>query len=225
MSRANRELLNLAYECFSVNFYKIADTSSIEFEEAIRIYVESFPENERRPIVSIKEMIKSGRSHLMIGKRGNEIVLMSLLYPLKGTPFVLVDYLATAKEYRSTGMGRAFLRHILDKTEEVQPNFFLIEIENPYLDKDETKIKRLEFYKSLGMKELRGVRYVLPPFQGTEPVELILMLFSREDADHLTGEMVRNLVIQLFGELYDRFKGDDFLALTLSSIPDSVPLI
>ncbi len=225
MSRANKELLNLAYECHSVNFYKIADTSSIEFEEAIKIYVESFPENERRPIAAIKEMIKMGRSCLMVGKRENDIVMMSLLYPLKGTSFLLVDYLATAKEYRSTGMGRAFLRHILNGTEDIQPSYIIIEIENPYLDDDETKRKRLRFYRSLGMKELQGVRYVLPPFQGTEPVELILMFFSKEDADHLAGEMVRDLVIRLFGELYNRFDDDEFLTLTLRSILDSVPLI
>ncbi len=225
MLQANKEPLNSAYKILSVNFYRITDTSSVEFEEAIRIYVESFPENERRPIAAIKEMIKMDRSRLMVGKRENEIVLMSLLYPIKSTPFLLVDYLATAKEYRNTGMGRAFLRHVLNGTEDIQTSFILIEIENPYLDEDETKIKRLKFYKSLGMKELSGVRYVLPPFQGTEPVELILMLFSKENADHLTGKVLRGIVIQLFGELYNRFEGDEFLKLTLGSIPDSVQLI
>jgi len=224
ISRANKELLNLAYLCHSANFYRITDASSIEFEEAIRIYVESFPENERRSMAAIKEMIKSDRSHLIVGERENEIVLMSLLYPLKGTSFLLVDYLATAKKYRNAGLGRAFLRYILYR-DNLRFNFILIEIENPYLDEDETKIKRMKFYKSLGMKELRGVRYLLPPFQGTEPVELILMLFTRKDADHLAGEIVRDLVVQLFGELYDRFDGDEFLTLTLRSIPDSVPLI
>ena len=208
-----------------MNFHKITDTSSTEFEEAIRIYVESFPENERRPVAAIKEMIKMDRSRLMVGKRENKIVLMSLLYPIKGTPFLLVDYLATAKEYRSTGMGRAFLRRILNGIDDIRTNFIIIEIENPYLDEDETKTKRLKFYKSIGMKELRGVRYVLPPFQGTEPVELILMLFSRESADHLAGKVLRGVVVQLFGELYNRFEGDEFLTLTLGSIPDSVRLI
>jgi len=37
--------------------------------------------------------------------------------------------------------------------------------------------------------------------------------------------MVRRSVIQLFEELYDRFEGDEFLTLTLRSIPDPVPLI
>jgi hypothetical protein len=71
MSRANadEDPLDLAYECPSVNFYEIVDASRFEFEEAMRIYIESFPENERRPVATIKEMLKSGKSRLMVGER------------------------------------------------------------------------------------------------------------------------------------------------------------
>jgi GNAT superfamily N-acetyltransferase len=224
MSRPNadEELLDLAYKCPSVNFCEIADMSSIEFEEAMKIYVESFPENERRPIATIKKMLESGESRLMVGERENEIVFMALLYPLKGTPFLLGDYLATAEDHRSTGIGRAFLRHILDEMKDLQCNFFLIEIENPYLNEDETKMRRLKFYKRLGMKELMDVKYFLPPFQGTEPTEMILLVFSVENCNHLAGETVRELVIHMFGELYERYGNDDLLMSTLRSIPDLV---
>ena len=226
MSRPNvdEELLDLAYKCPSVNFYEIADVSSIEFEEAMKIYVESFPENERRPIATIKEMLKSGKSRLMVGERDKEIVFMALLYPMKGTSFLLWDYLATAEDCRSTGIGRAFLRHILDEMKELQCNFILIEIENPYLNEDETKMRRLKFYKRLGMKELMGVKYFLPPFKGIEPIEMILLVFSVENYNRLAGETVRDLVIHMFGELYDRYENDDLLMSTLRSIPDLVRL-
>lgn len=224
MSRANtnEEPFDLVYECPSVNFYEISDASSIEFEEAMKIYVKSFPKNERRPIAKIKEALKSGESRLMVGERESEIVFMALLYPIKGTSFLLGDYLATAESHRSTGIGRAFLRHIFDEMEKTPSNFFLIEIENPYQDKDETKMRRLKFYKGLGMKELMGVRYFLPPFQGTEPTELILMVFPLKNYDHLAGETVRDLVRHMFGELYDRYGNDDFLISTLRSISDLV---
>jgi GNAT superfamily N-acetyltransferase len=226
MSRANadEDPLDLAYECPSVNFYEIVDASRFEFEEAMRIYIESFPENERRPVATIKEMLKSGKSRLMVGEREKEIVFMALLYRIKGTSFLLGDYLATAEDYRSTGIGRAFLRHILDEMKDLQCNLFLIEIENPYLNEDETKMRRLRFYKRLGMKELMGVRYFLPPFEGFEPIEMILLVFSVENCNHLAGETVRDLVIHMFGELYDRHGNDDLLMSTLRSISDLVRL-
>jgi len=190
----------------------------------MRIYIESFPENERRLVATIKEMLKSSKSRLMVGEREKEIVFMALLYRIKGTSFLLGDYLATAEDYRSTGIGRAFLRHILDEMKDLQCNLFLIEIENPYLNEDETKMRRLRFYKRLGMKELMGVRYFLPPFEGFEPIEMILLVFSVENCNHLAGETVRDLVIHMFGELYDRHGNDDLLMSTLRSISDLVRL-
>jgi GNAT superfamily N-acetyltransferase len=224
MSRANtdEELLDLAYESSSVKFYEIADVSSIEFEEAMTIYVESFPENERRPVATIKMMLISRKSHLITGRMENETVFMALLYPLKGTSFLLGDYLATAKRYRGRGIGKMFLRSIFDVLDDIQFKYFLIQVDNPYLNRDEMKIKILEFYKKLGAKELKGIRYILPPLQGTAPTELILMVLSTVNDDYLTGESVRQIIIQMFGELYDRHEGDEFLTSILGGTPDRV---
>ena len=71
---------------------------------------------------------------------------------------------------------------------------------------------------------MMGVRYILPPLQGTKTTELVLMVNSREDEDCLDGKMVRNLVILLFGMLYDRHEGDELLMSTLRSIPYLVRL-
>jgi hypothetical protein len=86
------------------------------------------------------------------------------------------------------------------------------------------KNRRLKFYKRLGMKELTGVRYILPPLQGIKTTDLTLMTNPREDELFLEGEMVRNLVVRMFGELYDRYEGDEFLMRTLESIPKLVRL-
>ena len=207
-----------------MNFREITLESLAEFQEAMGIYVASFPENERRPVAAIKEMMKCGRSRLIVGEMEVRVVFMALLYPLAGTSFLLADYLATAECCRGNGLGKAFLRHLLDETARTEFRFLLIQIENPHLDDDEMKKKRLRFYKGLGMKEMMGVRYILPPLQGTKTTELVLMVNSREDEDCLDGKMVRNLVILLFGMLYDRHEGDELLMSTLRSIPYLVRL-
>ena len=50
------------------------------------------------------------------------------------------------------------------------------------------------------------------------------MINPREDELFLEGEIVRNLVIRMFGELYDRHEGDELLMRTLESIPKLVRL-
>jgi hypothetical protein len=103
-------------------------------------------------------------------------------------------------------------------------NHFLIQKENPHDGCDEMKNQWLNFYKRLGMKELIDVRYILPPLQGTETTDLRLMINPREDEIFLESEIVRNLVIRMFGELYDRHEGDELLIKTLESIPKQVRL-
>lgn len=225
-SRADdaHESRDLIGESHLVKFDEVDDASSVEFDEAMKIYIAAFPDNERRPVAVVKAMLNSGRSRLIVGRVGNESALafMALLYPLTGTPFLLGDYLATAEGYRNKGIGKAFLGNIFDLIGDMRFKYFLVQVENPYIDHDEMKMRRTKFYKGLGMKELKGIRYILPPLQGTTPIELILMVLSTEDEDCLAGEILKAMIIQMFEELYDRHEGDEFLTLILGGIPDRV---
>jgi hypothetical protein len=221
---AARESTNLIYGGHFVIFSEVKDASSREFEAAMEIYMASFQENERLPRASLIEMLNCGRCRLIVGDTRECIVFMALLYPLKGTSFLLGDYLATMECHRNLGIGEAFLRCIFNEMKNMPFNHFLIQIENPHDGCDEMKNRRLNFYKRLGMKELTDVRYILPPLQGTKTTDLTLMTNPREDELFLEGEIVRDLVIRMFGELYGRYEGDEFLTRTLESIPKLVRL-
>lgn len=220
--------MNLIHGCnsenYSANFHEIKDASSWEFEAAMEIYVASFQENEQRPKSSIREMLNCGRSRLIVGDTGGKIVFMALLYPIRDTPFLLGDYLATAECCRNRGIGKAFLRYIVNEMKNTHFDRLLIQIEDPHDSCDETKIRRMNFYKRIGMKELKGVKYILPPLQGTKTTDLVLMTNPGKDEHCLGCETVRNLVIRMFGELYGRYDGDEFLTRTLESIPKLVLL-
>jgi hypothetical protein len=78
-------------------FNEVEDISSEEFKEALNIYIASLPENGRRSVASIEAMLDRGKVCLMVGLAGGKVAFMALLYPIVGTPFVLRDYLATAR--------------------------------------------------------------------------------------------------------------------------------
>ncbi len=207
-----------------VRFIEVADPSFAEFDKAMRIYECSFPENERRPISSIRSMLINRKIRLHVGEIDGNIVFMALLYPIHNTPFLIGDYLATAEGCRSTGIGKAFLKYIIDEIRDTQFKYFIVELENPYLHENEIKSRRLKFYRSIGLRELKGVRHILPPFQGFEPTELILMALSLENEVQILGEIVSDLMIRIFNELYDRDEDDELLNLVLKSIPKIVYL-
>jgi len=208
-----------------VKFCDVKDVASEEFKEAMRIYIDTFPENVRRPISSIETAVKGDKSRLIIGRINDNIVSMALLCPLQGTSFVLGDYLAIREEYRSQGIGEHFLKNIFSIIDDDQFEYVIGEVENPYLELDKSKMRRVRFFKRLGMKELKDLRYILPPLQGTLPTEMILMVFSKKEKDSLVGEEIRNIISRIFSELYNRDEDDEILASILKGIPDLISLI
>ncbi len=184
-----------------------------------------FPENERRPIASLESEISSRKSRLIVGKIEGRVAFMSLLHPVKGTSFLLCDYIAIAEGYRNLGIGERFLKNIFSILSDIEFSCCLYEVENPYLDRDELKKRRVRFFKRMGMKELKDVRYLLPPLQGSNPTEMILMVLCKTEANCLKGGELRDTLIRIFRSIYGRKEDDEILAEILAGIPDRIELV
>ena len=102
----------------------------------------------------------------------------------------------------------------------------ILEVENPkFGDRVQEKERRVAFYKRQGARELEGVRYLLPPLEGNIPTEMILMMFCEFSQENIDATTVRNLIIQIYRELYGR-EGDDALLVTfVDDIRDTIKLI
>jgi GNAT superfamily N-acetyltransferase len=206
-------------------FEEVLDISTIEFQEAMKIYAASFPEHERRSFASIETTIISGKSRLIIGSMNGRVVLMALLYPLAGTTFMLLDYLAISKEHRGRGLGQKFISSLLDIIDGTGLKHLLVEVENPHIDDDDAKTRRARFYKRLGFREIAGLRYLLPPLQGTSCTEMILMVLSKEDEYSMDRVMIKDAIVLIFEELYGRGEDDDILSSIMEDLPDQIELV
>jgi ribosomal protein S18 acetylase RimI-like enzyme len=224
MSRSNGESgsLRAVRGDQSVEFHEVKDASSDDFKEAMKIYLTSFPENERRPVSSIEKDIKRGQGRLIIGRMDNRVVSMALFHPIKGTPYLFGDYIAIAEEFRSRGIGEQLLKNVFNILNDAEFDHLFGEFENPYFDENELKMRRVNYFKRMGMKELKDVRYILPPLQGNLPTEMILMVFSKTDKDCLDREEVRDMLIRIFKDIYERNEDDEILDLILAGLPEII---
>ena len=206
-----------------VKFLEIKDITHKDFRRAIKIYKNSFPSNEKQSVFKIKKRIKENYYHLFIGYLEDKVVFMALLYPLKNTDFILLDYMATDKDFRNKKIAGIFIKHILNKIPE---KYFLLEVEDPrYGTNKEEREKRLNFYKKLGAKEMKDVRYILPPLSGSTPTQMILMVLPEYDEEKISGGLVKKLIIQIYKELYNRSVNDEFLNSFINSIKNPVELV
>ena len=88
-------------------YKELSNLKDNEFIEAINIYLDSFPANERQPVSLIKDRIENGQSKLHLGYKNKKIVCIALLWHFRDSDFVLLDYLAVDKKYRKMTEMRA----------------------------------------------------------------------------------------------------------------------
>ncbi|MGB8194016.1 MAG: hypothetical protein WCF67_18930 [Chitinophagaceae bacterium] len=187
-----------------VEFIKIDNTESKEFADALSIYINSFPANERHPESLIEERVHLGLNILYIGQIESQTVFMALLWPFEDTVFTLLDYMATNASSRGQQLGSRFLQYMRPILKE-KDHYFVLEVEDPeYGNNREERIKRVAYYKKNGALELKGLKYILPPLQGTNPTEMILMIFPEYANGLMQASIVIELVTRIYRELYNK---------------------
>jgi predicted GNAT family acetyltransferase len=208
-------------------FSEVKDTNTAQFTQAAAIYAESIPASERQTVDTIKERVNSGKEKLYVGEKDGEVSMMALLYPLEGTQFVLLDYMAVKEAHRKHGVGSEFLKNIY-KITGYRDKLFIIEVEDPKTGTDqeqETRQKRVYFYRKNGAKILKHVRYLLPPLQGNTPTEMILLVISQSNRLlWIAGDAIKEAVLQIYSELYGRGEDDPLLTPAMQSIQVQVTL-
>ncbi len=205
-------------------FRRISNPNSSAGVQALAIYEAAFPPNERNPLTVMQERIASGRNQLFVAEEV-EVVFMALLWPLAGSAFTLLDYLATASGARGHGWASRFLEKIFADFR-ARAEFLILEVEDPDFGSNrEERLRRIEFYRKNGALELQGVRYLLPPLQGDEPTEMRLMISPNYPAKTMDPALVRDIVIRLYDELYGRSVDDPLLQASLPAIRHPVPLL
>ena len=206
-------------------FSEVKDTNSEEFAQAIAIYTESIPASERQTVETLKERVSFGKEKLYVASVDGRVALMALLYPLEGTQFVLLDYMAVKAEHRKCGLGSEFLRKVYEIAG-LKNKLLICEVEDPKTGADkETCQRRVYFYRKNGAKILKHVRYVLPPLQGDTPTDMILLVISNNNRLlWLAGDAIKEVVVQIYSEIYGRSEADPLLAPVMTSIAPHVGL-
>jgi len=206
-----------------MKFSKIKNINHLDFEKAMRIYETSFPLNERQSKDTIKKRIKKNKYIMYIGCIKNKVVFMALIYPLKNTDFILLDYMATEENFRNQGIGTCFIKDIIKK---IEPNYLILEVENPKYGKNkEKRKKRVRFYKNLGAKEMKNTTYYIPPLSGKKPTNMKLMIMPNYNQGKIENCLVKKLIVQIYKELYNRDGKDKILNSFINNIKNPVELI
>jgi len=208
-----------------MEFRNVSRAEGKEFKEAMELYLAAFPASERHPVEVIAERVNRGLSRLYVGAAAGEVVFLALLWPLKNTDFILLDYIATKDTYRGKGIASAFLEEMRAKLEGTK-KYLVLEVESPGAEGGRAeREKRISFYRRHGARQLKGVRYALPPLHGDTPTEMIFMLFPGHPDGRMDGTTVKKLIVQIYQELYGRGADDPLLLSFIGDVGGEVELV
>jgi hypothetical protein len=194
------------------------------FESALEIYDISFPLAERQPLDRIIERVESGKCKMYVVLINDNLVVgMALLWNFSECQIMLLDYFAITPSYRNQGLGKLFLEQINSKV--ISENKILgLEIEHPKRGNNMSqRISRMNFYLDKGAKILTNVKYSMPALDGSEDIEMLLLLLVNARVNVNASEL-KNFLINIYSKVYLLDKESILVKNVLSKIPNHIKL-
>ncbi len=161
------------------------------WSEAWKLYVDSFPPNERWHEEDYAEAMRSNPLFQADGVWLDDR-LAGIVFHWQGAGYRYIEFLAVMPHLRGQNIGSRIMREMIGRGERI-----ILEIEPPV---DEMTCRRLRFYEHLGLRLNDNYEYLHPsyhrPFQ-TYPLVLMSYpdLLTRNEAaeftDFVRGEVLR----------------------------------
>ncbi len=148
---------------------------NVLIERIIDLYIESFPEDERRSIVKFRNLFENFDCfHVLAFFEGDDEFVGFLTYWDCGT-FRYGEHFAILPEKRNGGRGAQCLKMAID----LMGKPMILEAEPPI---DEMAKRRIGFYERNGFKLWKNLYYQQPAYEDyLKPVELKLMTIGDID--------------------------------------------
>jgi hypothetical protein len=208
----------------AATFTELRNVDTPQFKEAIDIYLEALPASERQTVETIKARVGSEKEKMFIGSLKGKVVLTALVWPLQGTEFALLDYMAVKKDMRNCGLGSEFVKNI-HRISGLADATFILEVEDPKEGVDVAlREMRIRFYRRNGALQMQETPYMLPALHGTKPTRMIIMTISPKPQKTLEGKVVTELFRQIFREVYLRSEKDEVLNSFIDHVPPKVAI-
>lgn len=131
---------------------KIQVAKSEQIPQIEKLYLEAFPENERKPFKLMLQKVAEGQMEILALEESGEFV--GLAITIKHKELVLLDYFAIESKWRGQGVGGEAIE--LLKQRYAEKRFFLeIEVIDEAAENNEERMRRKAFYLRHGMREAK----------------------------------------------------------------------
>lgn len=179
---------------FSWEFQRLRSPLEPGYESWEKIFLSSFPENERRPFASMHHlMLHDSRVHMerVVMRQEGEPECVGMLVWWDLESFVYVEYLAIDPAYRGRKIGEEVMSALLM----AQQRPVILEVEPPV---DDLTRRRVSFYNRLGFN-LCPDPYEQPSYGVVPGLPMCIMVAHQERLSLPISSVIERLKKEVYG--------------------------
>ena len=155
---------------------KISTSDKSDFEFVQKVYIESFPPDERRPLLEFQNLMDKEADFTVCIIESNDQRVGFLTYWDFNT-FIFAEHFAVSSEFRNGGYGREIIG-LFVKTVKLP---VLLEVELPDCEMSKRRVK---FYERAGFKGW-DIPFEQPPYEAKySPIPMMLMTHGDIDMEN-----------------------------------------
>jgi GNAT superfamily N-acetyltransferase len=188
------------------------------------MYCNAILVRERKSKTELCAMVGRPDYRFLLAQEGTSVVGFSISFVPADESFCLLEYMAIDERCRNRGLGGQLFN---ETTRAIRKDFILLEIDSdrePSPD-NETRKRRLRFYRRLGCRRIEGCSYILPlPGEGPPP-EMDLLVHTANSATTIPQAKLRKWLDVIYADVYRCPKDDPRIAEMLEELRDPVELV
>ena len=190
---------------------QVTDPQTRLFRDAFALYETSIPRAEQKTYDEVLAGLGRDDVRFWTFTRGDETLGMSILFADRAQNTMLLEYLAVSPTARSGGIGSALFTASFEASRFDAATQLLIEVDSEAEDVSEAervlRLKRKQFYRRLGCREVQGFDYILPlDHYGPAPRMSLLVLGA--DGSALDTAHLRRALTTIYREVYAQREDD-----------------
>lgn len=165
----------------------IENKNDLYFEKAWQIYLESFPEQERRTINEQEKILKNKNFNMNCYIKNDLLIAIVFFWDIniRDKNYTFLEHFAVNSKLRGKSYGSKILNEFIENNKNI-----ILEIE-PIID--EITQKRLKFYEKFGFVINKHEHFQVPFRKNAKELKLILMSQNSE----LSNKEYENLYKQM----------------------------
>ena len=193
------------------------------FAALLHIYTAAFPPEERKPAAQLRTMLYRPDYRFLLAQHREEVLGFAILFRSETTPVALLEYLAVHPAARGRGIGRWLFEQVVAATGTAQRPL-LIEAES---DREATpgqadRLRRKQFYRSLGAGEINGLLYLMPQVSTAPPPPMELLLHAQPLPTTISRDDLHEWLQALYTEVYNQAPEEPRLRQMLESLSSAI---